>query len=335
MNNQHSSLFSSAQLAQAFTERMESIREGKTFPGSIPSGFQRLDEFTGGFQRGLLYIIGSRPGVGKTTFMLNLVHQMIMAPVHPGKVAIFTPHLSASLLMQRLISCNSGVALEKIYRGRVEEAEWQPLKELVSQLAGAPLVVDESPVLTIRSLEEKCESLAREGWLDIIFIDYLQLMTPEKGRYRDEEIAGIMRGLKELAQKINIPVVVLSQLSRNVEMRKEGQRIPQLSDLRDSGAIEQAADGVLFLYRPEYYDLGADNAADESYGETLVRIAKNRMGPLETIRFKALLHIQRFFEFPLGFTEVERTAGKWTRYFDEKRNASIHPAEDKNENSTF
>src|SRR5207247_467277 len=188
---------------------------------------------------------------------------------------------------------------EKISRGRLEDHEMKQLyKKGIDRLAKAPIFIDDTPALNIFELRAKCRRLKNKHNIGFIIIDYLQLMSgggENKGN-REQEISQISRALKGLAKELQVPIIALSQLSRAVESRKEGEKIPQLSDLRESGAIEQDADMVMFLYRPEYYGITANEMGENNRGETHVRIAKHRNGSLETIKLRALLHIQKFVE---------------------------------------
>src|SRR6476646_3338168 len=208
--------------------------------------------------------------------------------------------MSASQLVQRILSAESEIWLEKIARGRLEEHEMKQLyKKGIERLASAHIHIDDSAALNIFELRAKCRRLKNKHNVGLIIIDYLQLMSgagENRNTNREQEISRISRDLKGLAKELQIPIIALSQLSREVEKRKEGSKIPQLSDLRESGAIEQDADMVMFLYRPEYYDITSNELGDSNRGETHVRIAKHRNGSLETIKLRALLHIQKLVD---------------------------------------
>ena len=195
----------------------------------------------------------------------------------------------------------SEIFMEKIARGRLEEHEMKQLyKKGIDRLAKAPIFIDDTPALNIFELRAKCRRLKNKHNVGFIIIDYLQLMSgagDNKNGNREQEISRISRDLKGLAKELQVPIIALSQLSRAVESRKEGEKIPQLSDLRESGAIEQDADMVMFLYRPEYYGITANEMGESNKGETHVKIAKHRNGSLETIKLRALLHIQKFTEY--------------------------------------
>ncbi|MEO5647378.1 MAG: DnaB-like helicase C-terminal domain-containing protein, partial [Chitinophagaceae bacterium] len=207
---------------------------------------------------------------------------------------------SSSQLVQRILSAESEIWLEKISRGKLEEHEMKQLyAKGIQRLSTAPIYIDDTAALNIFELRAKCRRLKNKHNIGLIVIDYLQLMSgtgDSKGSNREQEISRISRDLKGLAKELQVPIIALSQLSREVEKRKEGNKMPQLSDLRESGAIEQDADMVMFLYRPEYYDITANEFGESNKGETHVRIAKHRNGSLETIKLKALLHIQKFVE---------------------------------------
>jgi replicative DNA helicase len=218
----------------------------------------------------------------------------------PTPVAFFSLEMSAGQLVQRILSAESEIWLEKISRGKMEEHEMKQLYARgIQKLSQAPLFIDDTPALNIFELRAKARRLKNASNIGMIIIDYLQLMSgtgENRNGNREQEISNISRSLKGLAKELQIPIVALSQLSREVEKRKEGNKMPQLSDLRESGAIEQDADMVMFLYRPEYYDITQDEMGDNNRGETHVRIAKHRNGSLETIKLRALLHIQKFVE---------------------------------------
>jgi replicative DNA helicase len=218
-------------------------------------------------------------------------------------VALFSLEMSAGQLVQRILAAESEIWLEKIARGKLEEHEMKQLYARgIQRLAQAPLFIDDTPALNIFELRAKCRRLKNKHNIGLIIIDYLQLMSgtgENRNSNREQEISNISRNLKALAKELSVPIIALSQLSRAVETRsagKDGNKMPQLSDLRESGAIEQDADMVMFLYRPEYYDITTDAMGENNRGETLVRIAKHRNGSLETIKLRALLHIQKFTE---------------------------------------
>jgi len=280
-------------------QRIEDLRHKNEDITGVPSGFPTLDRVTYGWQSTDLIILAARPAVGKTAFALNLARNAALHPTKSTPVAVFSLEMSAAQLVQRILSAESEIWLEKISRGKMEEHEMKQLYARgIQRLAQAPIFIDDTAALNIFELRAKCRRLKNANNIGLIIIDYLQLMsgTGERNSNREQEISTISRSLKGLAKELQVPIIALSQLSREVEKRKDGNKMPQLSDLRESGAIEQDADMVCFLYRPEYYDITQDEMGDSNRGETHVRIAKHRNGSLETIKLRALLHIQKFVE---------------------------------------
>ena len=284
-------------------QRIEDLRHKNEDVTGVPSGFPSLDRVTYGWQNTDLIILAARPGVGKTAFALNLARNAVMNASKQTPVALFSLEMSAGQLVQRILSAESEIWLEKIARGKLEEHEMKQLYARgIQRLAQAPLFIDDTPALNIFELRAKCRRLKNKHNIGLIIIDYLQLMSgtgENRNSNREQEISNISRNLKALAKELSVPIIALSQLSRAVETRsagKDGNKMPQLSDLRESGAIEQDADMVMFLYRPEYYDITQNEMGENNRGETIVRIAKHRNGSLETVKLKALLHIQKFIE---------------------------------------
>lgn len=281
-------------------QRIEDLRHKNEDVTGVPSGFAHLDRVTYGWQNTDLIILAARPAVGKTAFALNLARNAAMHPTKPTPVAVFSLEMSAGQLVQRILAAESEIWLEKIARGKLEEHEMKQLYARgIQRLAQAPLFIDDSAALNIFELRAKCRRLKNKHNIGMIIIDYLQLMSgggENRNSNREQEISNISRNLKGLAKELNVPIIALSQLSRAVEQRgaKEGSRVPQLSDLRESGAIEQDADMVMFLYRPDYYEMTQNAEGENVKGLTEVKIAKHRNGSLETIKLKALLHIQKF-----------------------------------------
>ncbi len=281
-------------------QRIEDLRHKNEDITGVPSGFASLDRVTYGWQSTDLIILAARPSVGKTAFALNLARNAALHPTKPTPVAVFSLEMSAGQLVQRILSAESEIWLEKISRGKMEEHEMKQLYARgIQRLAQAPIFIDDTPALNIFELRAKCRRLKNASNIGLIIIDYLQLMSgtgENRNTNREQEISTISRSLKGLAKELQVPIIALSQLSREVEKRKDGNKMPQLSDLRESGAIEQDADMVCFLYRPEYYDITQDEMGDNNRGETHIRIAKHRNGSLETIKLRALLHIQKFID---------------------------------------
>lgn len=281
-------------------QRIEDLRHKNEDITGVPSGFASMDRVTYGWQSTDLIILAARPSVGKTAFALNLARNAALHPTKPTPVAVFSLEMSAGQLVQRILAAESEIWLEKIARGKLEEHEMKQLYARgIQRLAQAPIFIDDTPALNIFELRAKCRRLKNINNIGMIIIDYLQLMSgtgENRNGNREQEISNISRSLKGLAKELQVPIIALSQLSREVEKRKEGNKMPQLSDLRESGAIEQDADMVMFLYRPEYYDVTTNEMGESNRGETHVRIAKHRNGSLETIKLRALLHIQKFIE---------------------------------------
>jgi replicative DNA helicase len=281
-------------------QRIEDMRNKQEDVTGVPSGFASLDRVTYGWQKSDLVILAARPSVGKTAFALNLARNAALHPTKPTAIAFFSLEMSAGQLVQRILSAESEIWLEKIARGKMEDHEMQQLyKKGIQRLSTAPIFIDDSAALNIFELRAKCRRLVQKHGVGLVIIDYLQLMSgtsENRNTNREQEISTISRNLKGLAKELDIPIIALSQLSREVEKRKEGNKMPQLSDLRESGAIEQDADLVMFLYRPEYYEMMSNEMGESTKGDTHVRIAKHRNGSLETIKLRALLHIQKFLD---------------------------------------
>ena len=279
-------------------QRIEDMRHRTEDITGVPSGFPSLDKVTYGWQPSDLIILAARPAVGKTAFALNLVRNAALSSKQIP-VAFFSLEMSSAQLVQRILSAESEIWLEKISRGKMEEHEMKQLyAKGIQKLAQAPIYIDDTAALNVFELRAKARRLKNKHNIGMIIIDYLQLMSGGGGKNvnREQEISTISRNLKTLAKEMMIPIIALSQLSRAVETRKEGNKMPQLSDLRESGAIEQDADMVMFIYRPEYYDITSNEMGESNKGETHVRIAKHRNGSLETIKLRAQLHIQKFVE---------------------------------------
>ncbi|HJU45709.1 MAG TPA: replicative DNA helicase, partial [Chitinophagaceae bacterium] len=298
-------------------QRIEDLRHKNEDISGVPSGFPSLDKVTYGWQPTDLIILAARPAVGKTAFALNLARSAALHSAKPTPIAFFSLEMSAGQLVQRILSAESEIHLEKISRGKMEDYEMKQLyAKGIQKLTSAPIFIDDTAALNIFELRAKCRRLKNKHNLGLIIIDYLQLMSgtgDNKNGNREQEISKISRDLKGLAKELQVPIIALSQLSRAVESRKDGNKMPQLSDLRESGAIEQDADMVMFLYRPEYYDITQNEMGESNKGETHVRIAKHRNGSLETIKLRALLHIQKFVEddFNDGFSSGFPSGGNW------------------------
>jgi replicative DNA helicase len=262
----------------------------------VPSGFSELDKLTSGWQPSDLVIIAARPGMGKTALTLSMARNMAVAQNIP--VAFFSLEMSSIQLITRLISSETGLSSEKLRTGNLEKFEWEQLNVKVSALENAPLYIDDTPSLSIFDLRAKARRLSSQFGIKLIVIDYLQLMSAggsNKNGNREQEISTISRNLKALAKELNVPVIALSQLSRAVETRG-GSKRPILSDLRESGAIEQDADIVSFIYRPEYYKIDEwdDEERTPSAGQAEFIVAKHRNGGLSNIKLKFVPTLGKF-----------------------------------------
>jgi replicative DNA helicase len=285
----------------------------------VATGFTRLDELTSGWQPSDLVIIAARPGMGKTAFVMSMAKNMAIDFETP--VAIFSLEMSSVQLITRMISSETGISSGKLRKGNLEPHEWEQLNVKVKNLSKAPIFIDDTPSLSIFDLRAKARRLASQHGIKLIIIDYLQLMTAgtsqKSGGNREQEISMISRNLKALAKELEIPVIALSQLSRAVETRG-GSKRPLLSDLRESGAIEQDADIVSFIYRPEYY--GNTEWDDEERtpceGQAEFIVAKHRNGGLDNIKLKFTGHLAQFsnldedsgFEFQSKMNAIPSTS---------------------------
>ncbi|WP_185862027.1 replicative DNA helicase [Blattabacterium cuenoti] len=264
----------------------------------ISSGFYKMDKITSGWQNSDLIILASRPGMGKTTFMLSMVKNIVVEQKIP--VIIFSLEMSSIQLITKLISSETGISSEKIKRANLSNLDWECLINKSKKLKDAPLFIDDTPSLSIFSLRAKCRHLISQHGIKLILIDYMQLMGindhGSKFQNREQEISIISRNLKSIAKELDIPIIALSQLSRAVETRG-GSKRPLLSDLRESGAIEQDADIVLFIYRPEYYGFriwDSDEENDSCVGQAEIIIAKHRNGGLDKFRLKFISDQAKF-----------------------------------------
>jgi replicative DNA helicase len=293
-------------------EAKKHLKDGLT---GVPSGFSALDRLTGGWQKSELIIIAARPAMGKTAFVLSAARNAAVEFGHG--VAVFSLEMSAVQLVNRLISAESEIESEKIKKGSLAQHEWHQLHTKINRLTSAPIFIDETPAITILELRAKCRRLKQQHDIQLIIIDYLQLMQGDSsgkvgGGNREQEIASISRALKSLAKELNVPVIALSQLSRAVETRG-GEKKPQLSDLRESGSIEQDADMVMFLYRPEYYGLTQDENGNPTLGVGEVIIGKNRSGSTDTVQLRFIGKYTKFADLGSGdFSAVDSGFGSFS-----------------------
>jgi replicative DNA helicase len=270
-------------------ERLEKIfKEGKSITG-IPTGYVELDKLTSGLQPSELLILAARPSQGKTALALNLAENIAIRAGQP--VAIFSLEMSKESLLQRLVASVAQIDAHKFRTGHLSRSDWTSMTDALGTISSAPLWVDDAGSISVLEIGAKARRLKRDKGLSLLIVDYLQLITA-RGRFgnRQEEVASISRGLKGLAKELQIPVLVLSQLTRAPERDERG---PQLSDLRESGAIEQDADVVMFIYRPHFFKAGA---SPEEREETELRIAKQRNGPTDNVKFVFRSRLTRFEE---------------------------------------
>lgn len=255
----------------------------------VPSGFYDLDSMTAGFQSSDLIIVAARPSMGKTTFCLNIAQEIGIRKKRP--VALFSLEMSKEQLVQRMLCSEAEIDSNRLRTGHMHADDWAKLARAMNEMGDSPIYIDDSPGLSISELRAKCRRLCmKEKELGLIIIDYLQLMEGSENRRQDrvQEISSISRGLKGLARELNVPIIALSQLSRAVESRQNKK--PMLSDLRESGSIEQDADIVMFIYREEYYD--PDNIEKKNKAEIIV--AKQRNGPIGSVELLFQSNITKF-----------------------------------------
>lgn len=275
-------------------EEIDNARSNSSGVSGVPTGFKELDKITAGWQPSDMIVIAARPGMGKTAFVLSMARN-IAVDYNMG-VAIFSLEMSSVQLVKRLISGEAQIEAEKLRRGNIEDYEYEQIHAKIKRLSKAPIYIDDTPGISIFELRSKCRRMKnKHPEISVIIIDYLQLMTAGTSKSsgnREQEISYISRSIKEIAKELNVPILALSQLSRSVEQRG-GSKIPILSDLRESGAIEQDADIVSFIYRAEYYDLFDDDLGD-TRGKGDIIIAKHRNGKTAKVRLKFIGKYAKF-----------------------------------------
>jgi len=280
---------------------LEQVEEAASKDGGItgvPTGFTELDKMTNGWQPADLLIIAARPAMGKTALVLSMARNIAVDFKRP--IAFFSLEMASVQLVNRLISSESGIPGEKLKKGQLDKRDWEHMHASLKQLGEAPLFIDDTAALSVFELRAKCRRLKAQHNIQMIVIDYLQLMTAggnQKGGNREQEISTISRSLKALAKELEVPVIALSQLSRAVETRG-GTKRPMLSDLRESGAIEQDADMVMFLYRPEYYGIEISEETNlPTEGLTELIVAKHRSGATGTIPLRFINTLAKFTNY--------------------------------------
>lgn len=275
-------------------QEIEKASQNTSGISGVPTGFIDLDKLTSGWQRSDMIVIAARPAMGKTAFVLSMARNT--AVDYNMGVAVFSLEMSSVQLVKRLIASEARLSAEKLRKGDLAEHEFQQLHSRIAKLASAPLFIDDTPGISVFDLRAKCRRLKMQHNIDMVIIDYLQLMTVggSKGQgNREQEISTISRSIKEIAKELNVPIIALSQLSRSVEQRG-GDKRPVLSDLRESGAIEQDADIVSFIYRPEYYGFDTDEAGNSNKGVGEIIVAKHRNGGLDSVRLRFIGEFARF-----------------------------------------
>ena len=270
-------------VGEAYTKLLDAKDREDGIVG-VPSGFTALDNLTLGWQPSDLVIIAARPAMGKTAFVLSMAKNMAIDMNIP--VAFFTLEMSSVQLVNRIISSTAEVPSSALKSGRVTEQQWDNISNKIKVLEKGPMYIDETPALSISEFRSKIKRLKKLHDIQIAIIDYLQLMSAGSTmQSREQEVSTISRNLKAIAKEVNIPIIALSQLSRNVEQRG-GDKRPQLSDLRESGAIEQDADMVIFIHRPEYYGFKTDEAGNSLIGVAEIIVAKHRNGAVDDVRLQ-------------------------------------------------
>lgn len=290
-------------------EQIETAKNQETGVTGVPTGFTGLDRVTAGWQKSDLIIMAARPGMGKTAFVLSVARNAAVDFNRP--VALFSLEMSSIQLVTRLISSESELDAGKLRKGQLEDHEFQQMNAKIGKLSEAPIFIDDTPALSVFEMRAKARRLKEKHDIQMIIVDYLQLMTTgsdNRGGNREQEISTISRSLKSLAKELEIPVIALSQLSRAVEQRG-GTKRPQLSDLRESGAIEQDADMVMFIYRPEYHGFTTDDEGNSTAGIAEIIVAKHRNGALKDVPLRFINHLAKFVDLESSGEHYDQFAG--------------------------
>lgn len=281
-------------LIKTALDQIETARKNTSGVSGVPTGFTALDRVTSGWQRSDMIVVAARPGMGKTAFVLSMARNMAVDFDIP--VAVFSLEMSSVQLVQRLIASETEIDAEKLRKGNLAEHELHQLHQRISKISNAPIFIDDTPALSVFELRAKCRRLKAQHGIQMVIIDYLQLMSAggeSKAGNREQEISTISRSIKQIAKELDVPVIALSQLSRQVETRG-GDKRPLLSDLRESGAIEQDADIVAFIYRAEYYGINEDSNGQPTHGKAEIIIAKHRNGSLEDVPLRFIGRLAKF-----------------------------------------
>jgi len=294
----------------------------------VPSGFTALDRITSGWQPSDLVIIAARPSMGKTAFVLSMARNM--AVHHNAPIAVFSLEMSNIQLVTRLIASETELGSEKLRSGKLQDYEWKQLHKKIKPLVEAPIFIDDTPALSIFELRAKCRRLKAKYDIQVLIIDYLQLMTAgsDMRGNREQEVSLISRQLKIIAKELNIPVIALSQLNRGVEQRTGDAKKPMLSDLRESGSIEQDADMVLFIHRPERYGIVTDSEGNDLRGIADIIIAKHRNGAVGDIQLRFRNELAQFCDLEeiSPFSPVD--SGNEVKTFSSKMNSGVQPMQE-------
>ena len=303
-------------------ERIESAAKGgKTITG-VASGYNDLDEMTSGFQPADLVIVAARPSMGKTAFTLNIAQYAAIE--HNVGIAFFSLEMSKSSLVQRMITSEARIDAQRIRKGMLRDDDFPRLARAAGILSSAPVWIDDTPGMTLLEMRSKARRLKADSDIGMVVVDYLQLMSgPTNSESRQQEVSQISRGLKALAKELNVPVIALSQLSRAPEQRTGDNKRPQLSDLRESGAIEQDADLIMFLYRQEFYDGPVDKDGNSLEGKAEVIVGKQRNGPTGMVN---LFFHKQFTRFENLSTRDSNTAHFRTATAPASRSSRRAPA---------
>jgi replicative DNA helicase len=299
-------------IKEAIHQMEEASKRADSLIG-IPSGFTKLDRLTNGWQNSDLVIVAARPSMGKTAFVLTMARNM--AVEHNKAVALFSLEMASLQLVNRLIVAETELPSNRIRNGKLADFEWEQLDYKIKKLVDAPIFIDDTPAISVFELRAKARRLKRQHNVEILIIDYLQLMTgtPDSRGNREQEVSTISRALKSIAKELDIPVIALSQLNRSVEIRS-GTKRPQLSDLRESGAIEQDADMVIFIHRPEKYGLLEDENGNSLRGLAEIILAKHRNGPIGDVllefkdEFAKFKELQETYLDPLSDGDMQPVA---------------------------
>lgn len=282
-------------LKDILSDRIKVLSEGKKgdFMG-VSSGLEFLDQKIQGFQKNKLIVVGGATGMGKTSLLLKFILEALM---QKKSVAFFSLEMSKEEIVDRIISQKCGIPTSKLLAKNLEEKDWQNLYESTADIANKNLNINDSGVQTVESITSSCRRIKYQSGLDIVFVDYLQLMSSNQAYRgnREQEVSAIADGLKKMAKELNVPVIAAAQLSRAIDYRPDKK--PQLSDLRESGAIEQNADNVIFVYRPEYYGITEDDDGNPTEGLAKLILAKNRSGPTGQVDVKFESEFTRFSDF--------------------------------------